>query len=403
MSKNSFLYFLYTSVIVSSSLIFGVIGFSTVEKRDLCASLPDSKRIENEFFEFTAKTGLNFLQNSNHLFSKSNTEKLEVWAVENQKVRSINVGVPVKVFKKVLVDKDNTKWFLTDAGIVSFNGNKWSLHNKNSELKSLYLYGFALETNDKGEELWTATNGGVAVVKLPFEAEEQIPVFTRENAAIKSDTIVAVAAGNGPICWLGSNRGISAIKADKWLTPSYEDQYPDGIFEFFPILSMATDNDGDTLYVGTKGAGVARVFNNDVDGITSASVYAQWGPILLPSDTIYSICIQPNNVKWFGTDMGVARHTGQNTMDNWTVFTINDGLINNFVQAIAVDNDGKIWFGTQGGISVFDGENWKSYSKNDGLISNNVLCITVDKSNIVWIGTDNGVSSLDGSEFVNYQ
>jgi ligand-binding sensor domain-containing protein len=101
--------------------------------------------------------------------------------------------------------------------------------------------------------------------------------------------------------------------------------------------------------------------------------------------------------------MGVARHTGQNTMDNWTVFTINDGLINNFVQAIAVDNDGKIWFGTQGGISVFDGENWKSYSKNDGLISNNVLCITVDKSNIVWIGTDNGVSSLGGSEFVNYQ
>jgi ligand-binding sensor domain-containing protein len=94
---------------------------------------------------------------------------------------------------------------------------------------------------------------------------------------------------------------------------------------------------------------------------------------------------------------------GQNTLDNWTEFTTEDGLINNFVQAIAAGNDGKVWFGTKGGISVFEGNEWKSFTQKDGLISDNVLCIAIDNSGVIWIGTDNGVSSFNQSEFTCYQ
>ena len=320
-----------------------------------------------------------------------------------QKDNSISIGIPVKTFKAVLVDNENTKWFLTDKGLISFNGKKWKLHDENNHASTANIQGIALEAESGGQQLWMATTDGILATGIPFDANTKLNDYKTNNSALISDSVFRVAVGQDPIRWFGTNKGISALKGDKWLTPAYEDQYPVDIFELFPILSMAADADGDTLYVGMKGAGVARVFSNDVDGITGASVYAQWGPIFLPSDTIYSICIQPNGVKWFGTNMGVARHVGQNTLENWDAYTTDDGLINNFVQAIAVDQNDNVWLGTKGGISVFDGKDWKSYTQKDGLISDTILCIAVDKSGVVWIGTDNGVSSFNGSKFTNYQ
>jgi len=166
---------------------------------------------------------------------------------------------------------------------------------------------------------------------------------------------------------------------------------------------MTTNRDGDTLYIGTAGAGVARVYKDNVDAISGASEYASWGPILMPSDKVYSIFIAPNGTQWIGTDSGVARHSGYNTLEKWTVFNTGNGLVNNFVQAICMDNSGSMWFGTRGGISVFDGSSWKTYSEKDGLNSDNILCISVDRNGIVWLGTDDGVTSWDKDVFTSYR
>ncbi len=184
--------------------------------------------------------------------------------------------------------------------------------------------------------------------------------------------------------------------------PFYDLHYPERLFKVFPITSMATNLQGDTLYVGTAGAGVARVFRDNLDGISGASVYAQWGPIDLPSDNIQSMFIAPDGTKWFGTKKGIAKHTGNNTLDNWTVYTTDDGLVNDFVQAITGDMNGRIWFGTKAGVSVFDGTTWISYTTEDGLASNNILSLATDQDGIVWIGTDVGIISYGDEKFTNY-
>lgn len=108
---------------------------------------------------------------------------------------------------------------------------------------------------------------------------------------------------------------------------------------------MATTIYGDSVYVGTEGRGVARFFRNDVDGISGASEYAQWGPIEMPSDSVYSIFIAKDGTQWIGTNRGVARHIGHNTLENWTVYNTGNGLVNNFVQAIGTDGLGNclVW------------------------------------------------------------
>lgn len=308
-----------------------------------------------------------------------------------------------KAFYSVFVDENNTKWFLTTNGMVSFDGRKWILHNKNPEIPIKNLRGFAYESSSSGSAIYLASPDGVTKTKLPINANTRITKFDTSSTAILSNDVRAVAIGKNSIDWVGTIKGISAFRKDKWLTNSYSELYPVELFDFAPITTMATSPGGDTLYAATKGVGVVRVYRNDVDGITGASEYAPWGPILIPSENVFSIFITPDRVQWFGTDQGVARHTGNDTMKNWTVFTTKEGLVNNFVLAIATDKEGKMWFGTKGGVSVFDGSAWKSHTEADGLNSNNILCIAVDKEGIVWLGSDNGVNSYNKGKFKSFE
>jgi ligand-binding sensor domain-containing protein len=319
------------------------------------------------------------------------------------KAVSSPIGFPVKTFLAAFVDKDNTKWFLTDQGIVSYNGEKWVLHNTNRKVPAQDLKGFAYEANPNGHEAWIASPKGVTVASLPVDARTGATTYHTGNTPILSNNVTRVAIGKSPMRWFGTDKGISAFNNDKWLTPAYDELYPQTMFQDFPITSMSTNVSGDSLYVGTDGGGIARVYRDDVDGISGASSYAQWGPILLPSDKIYSIFVAADNTQWFGTDLGIARHIGHGTLENWTVFTTEDGIIDNFVQAIAGDKLGHIWIGTKKGASEFDGSIWFSITTDDGLNSNNVLCIAVDNNGVIWLGTDDGVTSYNNGEFINYR
>ena len=317
---------------------------------------------------------------------------------------AVKTGLQAKNYSAVLVDGKNSKWFLTELGIVSFSGEKWSLHNENGKIGSANLKDFAYRADPGSSEFWVVSPAGATVSALPFDEKTEASTYTAGDGSILSNNVVKVTFGNGSLRWFGTDKGISAFSGNKWLDLTYDDTYPYAMFKEYPITSIATNPAGDSLYVATDGAGVARVFHNDVDGISGASVYAQWGPIIIPSDKVFSIYIAPDGTKWFGTDQGVATHKGANTLENWTVYTTAEGLVNNFVQAITADKQGNLWFGTKGGgISVFDGSKWTTYTTANGLGSNTILCLAVDNDGVVWIGTDDGISSFKGGNFVSYK
>jgi len=318
-------------------------------------------------------------------------------------IQTFDKGIKVKCFNSVLVDNDNIKWFLTEDGIVSFDGDKWLFHNKNKKIPKKDIQDIVLDNSPSGGGIWFASAGGAALASLPLNSKSAATLYNTGNAPLLSNNILAVATGKSPIRWFGTDKGISAFGNDKWLKNSYQRKYRERMFAEFPITSMATTPHGDSLYVGTDGAGVARVYRDNIDAVSGASEYAQWGPIDIPSDNVYSICITPDGTQWFGTDRGVARHIGQRTLSNWTVFNTGNGLVNDYVQAIAFDENGILWFGTKGGLCSFDGKVWKSYTANEGLSSNNILCVAIDKNNIVWCGTDNGVISFNNGLFTIYK
>ncbi len=71
----------------------------------------------------------------------------------------------------------------------------------------------------------------------------------------------------------------------------------------------------------------------------------------------------------------------------YTNYTLNDGLPSNHVYRITQDYDGFIWIITDKGMSKFDGKTFKNFTIKEGLPSNDIWNIRITPDNKVWFFT----------------
>ena len=117
----------------------------------------------------------------------------------------------------------------------------------------------------------------------------------------------------------------------------------------------------------------------------------------LPEGAALSMAVGGGGEIWVGTENGAARfHNGA-----WTVFTTEQGLPSNRVQAL-LESHGKIYMGTNRGLSVFDGTKFENYNHrntgDNGLDMNDVKVLAKEvDSDVIWM-TDgpNNVNSFNG-------
>jgi len=79
--------------------------------------------------------------------------------------------------------------------------------------------------------------------------------------------------------------------------------------------------------------------------------------------------------------------------------SVEDGLAQESVLAMAQDSDGFMWFGTQNGLSRFDGYRFVNFRNVVGdpgtLPSNWIRVLHIDRQGRLWIGTDGGLARYD--------
>ncbi|NND32487.1 MAG: response regulator, partial [Saprospiraceae bacterium] len=87
----------------------------------------------------------------------------------------------------------------------------------------------------------------------------------------------------------------------------------------------------------------------------------------------------------------------------FTLFTTENGLIDDSVERIFEDSDGNLWFATANGLSRLapypdspdgPGRNFTHYTMEEGLSGNHIGPITEDKQKNIWISTTLGISLL---------
>ncbi len=121
---------------------------------------------------------------------------------------------------------------------------------------------------------------------------------------------------------------------------------------------------------------------------------------VLPNDNVTSAVKDIDGTFWFGTDYGVSHYNGI----SWKNYTVVDGLAHNLVHCIAIDKQGVKWFGTEDGVSKFDGNTWTTYLKSPGTYYTlPVSSIAIEPNGTKWIGTPGtGVHRFDDHTWTDY-
>ncbi|MBU1014203.1 MAG: histidine kinase [Bacteroidetes bacterium] len=78
-----------------------------------------------------------------------------------------------------------------------------------------------------------------------------------------------------------------------------------------------------------------------------------------------------------------------------------DGLLHIQVRCVKQASDGRIWVGTQGGLSCFDGLEFKNYTEQDGLSANLIYDIQPWKDSI-FVVTRDGIDIIVDGKIINY-
>lgn len=82
------------------------------------------------------------------------------------------------------------------------------------------------------------------------------------------------------------------------------------------------------------------------------------------------------------------------------VWTTNDGLPQNSVNAIVQTADGYLWFATQEGLVRFDGVRFTTFdTRNSGIVNNFIFALAADDAGTLWASGRDGLSSYREGEF----
>ena len=70
----------------------------------------------------------------------------------------------------------------------------------------------------------------------------------------------------------------------------------------------------------------------------------------------------------------------------FTNFSLDEGLVQSSVLSVFQDSNANIWFGTQGGLSKYNGRTFKTYDTRHGLADNHISSILQDSKKRFWFG-----------------
>ena len=72
--------------------------------------------------------------------------------------------------------------------------------------------------------------------------------------------------------------------------------------------------------------------------------------------------------------------------NNYLSYGVEDGLIQSQIESIIQDYEGKLWIGTIGGLTIYDGVDFKSFTTKEGLSEDWISCFYSDKDENIWMG-----------------
>lgn len=301
-------------------------------------------------------------------------------------------------------------WMATQGGGVSrFNGSSFTNFKITDGLYSNYVNALCL---DEKKRLWLGTGKGLnvftdSIYKVPQAKELEVfcvkewegRIYAGTNSGLyvyKEDSLVALDAKFNSSCYdlkvfnermyVASGKGVFSTDGNEVV--------PEAPSNFRITSLLAYKN---SLLVGTYGDGLRVLRSGSLKKATiSQSIYG---------NVILALAQDQQGKLWIGTQMfGV--YAFENDL-KYEHFDVSKGLSNNHIRVIYQDSWNNIWIGTSGGgASKYNGALFSHFNKENGLNGNFIYDVLVDKKKRVWVSTsglgvnvmtDSSVTVLDAS------
>ena len=320
--------------------------------------------------------------------------------------------------RSVFEDRDGNIWFGTQEGVSKYDGK----HFTNFTVQDGLVHNrvnWILE--DRAGDLWFGTHGGITRYRPRL-----FTTFTTDDG-LGSNTILSMCQDQKGNIWFGTDSGATRYDGETFTLFTTEDGLAHNL-----VQSIVEDRNG-AIWFGTD-AGISRydgaIFTTfttadglahneirslleDMDGNLWAATWygrsasrfdgVQWATFSpadgLPYRKLWSMIQDWEGNFWFATNHGGV--CAYNPVDeNFSTFTIQDGLIGDLAVVLLEDHDRNIWIGTRDGVSCFDGQAFRSFTNRDGLAHNDVRSLLQDRYGHIWFGTfGGGVSRFNGAVF----
>ena len=329
-----------------------------------------------------------------------------------------DLNLTTKFVRQIAVDRDNSIWFATPAGIFRFQAYRWINDTQGSSDDERNYINDLLVAQDGA--LWAVTGGAGVRRKSGPAGEER--VFLAADGALEIGYALAQDA-RGAI-WAGGVGGLFRFANGVWDQPIPSSALPsDEVTSLVPdelnlwigttkglahyaittnevmmvkslgdasIESLVLDNSG-RIWAGTLGAGI---WVRDLDGRWRQHLHDPKDVNTLPGNDVYShsLAPDPQNVGglWAivnGTEL--VRWDGlrwQRAAESWP-------LPSNLLWTVFSDpDDGSLWVGSEGGVTRYDGMTWQTFDANDGLQSAVIYAVEKTSDGAYWFGGSTGLT-----------
>ena len=299
-------------------------------------------------------------------------------------ILSIGKELPGTRIQTLFADHEGCLWIGTNDGLARWANGRLQRLPVTDALASESILA-VLE--DREGNLWIGTEtGGLHILR----DQRFRSIGTREG--LSSDATTAVVEDAAGKLWVGTNGGgLNVVQRDGEAEGAMRVSPVHALLVSDVILSLAAAPNGD-VWVGTPD-GLNRVRGGAVDAFTSADG--------LPDDFIRSLLVDDDSSLWIGTRHGLVHWAfAGSAVVRKTVYTQANGLGSDLVGAMARDARGNLWVATLAGLSRLTNGRITNYTRADGLASDVVTALLPRIDGTVLVGTqDHGWNLWDGAKF----
>jgi ligand-binding sensor domain-containing protein len=196
----------------------------------------------------------------------------------------------------------------------------------------------------------------------------------RQPQGLPQDSVLAILQSRDGYMWFGTRAGLARFDGVRFTV--FDDRARDQLRDNEVWALLEAD---DSLWLGTYGGGLTRLRQGRFSFLTTTDG--------LVNDFVRALARDAAGALWIGTDSGLSRFENE----RFTSFKAKDGLSHDGVRALHAGSDGRVWVATKGGLhTVTDGriEVLTPPEPRPRALIDAVLC---DSRGAVWIGTQDGL------------